>query len=161
MQKIIATICIGVGLAGCAISSPFKTTDDGAWKAAEQTDEYFVVIAHATLNPSQDARRVFNEYNDPVVDAIDDQPGLVGRSFRLELSGDEAWRMTVWKDEASVAAFMFSEPHASAMEEARSTLAAERFARFWVPAGDGPPDWDRALAELDARMPKPRAIAAR
>ena len=135
-------------LGGCTISTPFK--GPGFDRASGVTDSdrdqtVIVALTHAVLG---DSRRHFDQGVDRVVASLDQQPGLIGYSLRKELFGNEAWTLTVWRDTASLEAFVRSGAHRQAMQTGSAELAAASFRRVEVPAAEIPIDWGTALEYL-------------
>jgi len=131
-------------LPGCSIATPLT------WTAApaEQPAELHVSVTHAVLDPER--RSAFDAGTEALFERLPDQPGLLGYSRRKELFGDEAWTMTVWRDEASHAAFVRSAPHREAMRAGRAALAGARFVEFTWPRASGKLTWRAALDALSA-----------
>ena len=135
-------------LGGCTISTPFKGPgyDRGQGVTGNSGgDTVVVALTHAMLG---EQRRNFDRGVERVVDSLAQQPGLIGYSLRRELFGNEAWTMTVWRDEASLDAFVRSSAHQQAIREGAGDLAGANFRRFELPAAELPIDWDTALAYL-------------
>ncbi len=137
-------------LGGCTISTPFKGPGydhaDGVTKV-DGGDTVVVALTHAVLGKE---RQNFDRGVDRIVDSLAEQPGLIGYSLRRELFGDEAWTLTVWRDEAALLAFVRSEVHQRAIREGAGELAGANFRRFELPASELPIDWEKALGYLAA-----------
>lgn len=59
--------------------------------------------------------------------------------------------LSVWEDEASLAEFIESMPHAETMKTLASQLTDERrFVRWVIEGSDMPPHWDDALGHIKA-----------
>ena len=137
---------------GCAISTPVQGPgfDRGQGAIALDADDRVIVaLTHATLG---DRRRTFDDQVDRVADSLPSQDGLIGYSLRKELFGDEAWTMTVWRDEASLQAFVRSSVHQQAIRNSAAELTAAKFARFEVPVSSLPLSWEQALDYLAAQQ---------
>ena len=135
-------------LGGCAISTSFQ--GPGYDRASGTVtlpgqDTVVVALTHAVLGNS---RRNFDRGVERVVDSLEQQPGLIGYSLRRQLFGNEAWTLTVWRDEASLEAFVRSRPHREAVRSAAGELTSAAFRRVELPAAEIPIDWDTALEYL-------------
>ena len=148
---------------GCTVGKPFRGPgfEPGRGVTLEEAgDTVLVAITHTVLNRDRMARRAFGRHLWKVVDAMPEQPGLVGYSVRRELFGDEAWTLSVWVDEASLEGFVRSEAHRNAIAVGGRALESVRFARIELEAEELPLEWPRALELLDARSsegPEPEA----
>ena len=137
-------------LGGCAISTPFQGPgyDRSTGVSSDRADGIVIVaLTHAVLGKE---RRNFDRGVDRVVDSLAQQPGLIGYSLRRELFGNEAWTMTVWRDEASLEDFVRSSTHQQAIRDGAGELAGVNFSRFELPATELPIGWDTALEYLAA-----------
>ena len=135
-------------LGGCTISTPFKGPgyNRGAGVAFDQsTDTVVVALTHAVVGKDRDN---FDRGVSRVVDSLAQQPGLIGYSLRRELFGNEAWTLTVWRDEASLDAFVRSSAHQQAIRSGAAELVAANFRRLELPASEIPIDWEHALEYL-------------
>ncbi len=138
-----------LSLNGCAISTPYRTSDDGTVPPANDT--VLVVITHSELAEGTDSESDFWSNVSAVADSLDGRPGFVGYRLRRQLLGRNSWTMTAWADEASLEAFVQSDVHQTAIREGWPALARARFARVTLPRSDMPISWDRAVAILDAQ----------
>lgn len=145
-----------LSLGGCAFSTPFRGPgyDASGGVAAEQPERVLVVLTEAVLRDDRAGSGAFWDNVSKVRKSLEDQPGFIGYSIRRELLGDRAWTMTVWANEASVAAFVASPTHQTAIREGLGALKATGFARLEMKREEVPLNWDRAvevLAESDRR----------
>ncbi len=90
-------------LAGCAIATPYKTTDSGA--ALPKDAPTVVAVTLAVVSDDRAARKVFWENVWRIERALPEQPGLLGYSLRQELLGNKAWTMTAWRSEEDLRRF--------------------------------------------------------
>jgi heme-degrading monooxygenase HmoA len=137
-------------ITGCVISTPFKGPGYSRWdgiKGAQPTDEFVVVLTYAKLDRNN--RKAFDEGTARVHKTMSTHDGLIGHSIRKEILGDEAWTITVWKDEASVENFSKSEIHRQAVTEGRASLVATKFRRLTLPASQIPLSWKEAEKYLE------------
>ncbi len=150
VASAIIAVIIAVTSSSCAINTPFRgpgyDRNQGV-TLADAGDKVIVVLTHATLSES---RRNFDSEVGIVADSLAVRDGLIGYSLRKELLGNEAWTMTVWRDEAALAAFVASNAHQNAIVNSAHELAAVRFKRFEVDVSELPITWEQALAKLEA-----------
>lgn len=143
----LAALGAALGLAGCAIATPFKPAAHAPPGAGDRPA--IIAVTEARLGDNRALRRAFWDHVDKVEASLPDQPGFLGFSKRTELFGDRAWTMTAWTDEDSLEAFVRSETHQRAIAAAFGALDGARFARIETTRGAMPPDWDAALRQLD------------
>lgn len=136
------------GLDGCAFATGFQGPGydrrNGVTLPGE--DRLVVGLTKAVLRDDGALRSTFWDYVFRVADTLPERPGFVGYSLRREVFGKQAWTMTVWSDEASLAAFVESDVHQAAIRDALDALACVRFARLEVARAEVPISWERALA---------------
>ena len=112
----------------------------------------WVGLTHAVRGSNEEKNELFWSNTNAILDSLKrgDHPGFLGHSVREEILGNTSWTMTVWKDEASLDAFVSSPVHTQAMRKARSALIDASFARVQRTAKDIPLPWDeveKILAE--------------
>lgn len=150
VRLLASLLALLLGTTGCTIATPFRGPGYDLWRGPRDLDpdsRVVVSLTHATLKPGR--RAPFDEHTRRVIAAIAGQPGLVGYSVRLRLGGEEAWTMTVWRDEESRARFVASPVHAEAMAAGLPSLERVRFRRLVLAAREIPLDWQRAEVLLD------------
>jgi heme-degrading monooxygenase HmoA len=129
---------------GCTIATPFRQLQP----EPEGHDATVVlVLTHAIVD--NETRAPFDDYTARVVASLKNQPGLIGYAVRRQLFGNEAWTMTVWRDDAARAAFVLGTMHQEAMLNGGPALTSARFRRLQVPASEVPVSWRRAEELLD------------
>ena len=138
-------------LGGCAVSTGFKGPgyDRSAGVTAPGEGPVVVALTRATLHPGGTGRSRFRAGTADILDALPDQPGVVGWSVRRTLEGSTAWTMTVWQDEASLKAFLRSPAHRSAVTASLDAVSTAVFARIPVERNRIPLSWEEALAILE------------
>ncbi len=155
-RRLFGLLLALISLSGCAISTPFRGPgyDEAEGVAAGRPETVVVVLTEARLRDDRAGSAAFWDNVSKVEDSLAEQPGFIGYSLRRELLGDRAWTMTVWADETSIAAFVQSPSHQTAIEEGLGALEATGFARIEVRREEVPLDWERAeeiLAASDRR----------
>ncbi len=109
-------------------------------------DTVVVGVTHAVLDP--DNRRAFDEHTRRVVRSLPELDGYIGHSLRTRVLGHEVWTMTVWKDDASLNAFVRASTHRTAIREGLSGVRQAQFLRMEIPVDQVPPTWDDILERL-------------
>lgn len=137
-------------LTGCQLATPFR--GDGYSSRRGVTldgvgDTVTVGLTNATLDGSR--RRAFDDYTQRVVASLPGTPGYIGHSIRTRVLGNEVWTMTVWKDEASLDAFVRSPTHREAIRLGMPAVASAKFHRYTIPVGEVPPSWSDVMAVLE------------
>ena len=152
MLRLSFTLLSVFALGGCAIATPFQGPgyDRRNGVAIESGDRLVVAMTKAVLKQDRTLRPTFWAYVSKVEASLATRPGFVGYALRREVFGRQAWTMTVWSDEASLAAFVESDVHQAAIREAMGAIDCATFARLEVDRRDVPITWDRALAALAA-----------
>lgn len=151
-RRLLGLFLALLSLGGCAIATPFRGPgyDSADGVAADRPETVVVVLTEAVLRDDRAGSSAFWDNVGKVEDSLAQQPGFIGYSLRRELLGDRAWTMTAWSDEASIAAFVHSPTHQTAIAEGLGALQATGFARIKVKRDDVPLDWERALEILAA-----------
>ena len=149
-------------LAGCTFATPFRGPgyDSGRGITLPLTEQDTVVVGltHATLGDDGAKNAAFTGNIRKIVATMDRHEGLIGYSVRRQLFGNEFWTMTVWKDEASLIAFIRGREHDQAVLEGSPALADNVFARVILPREAIPLSWDQAealLAKYGTPYPRP------
>jgi hypothetical protein len=74
--------------------------------------------------------------------------GVLGFSLLAEPLRKHYATLSVWRDEAALAAFAQAHPHDQLMRELAPEMDATTFVRWSVSGAAGPPTWADALARL-------------
>lgn len=135
----LLTLLASTLLGGCALQAPVRNV------SAPPGEGGVLVLTHAVVTDA--GRGDFHRASARIASALPDQPGLVGYAVRRTLIGDEAWTLTLWKNESARAAFVASDLHRTAMATQMSALRCARFAR--LPWQGSAPTWADALHLLD------------
>lgn len=122
-------------------------------------DQLVLAVTHAVVADGQ--KNAFNTDLKLVLKDISRQDGLVGYSLRINREGDQAWTMSVWRDEAALDAYVDSDAHLAAMRRSRTTLRSVDVKRTPWPRSEMPPQWDRVLPLLDSATPREAVTAER
>ncbi len=139
-----------LSLTGCALALPFKGPGydaDSKKIIAPSSDKVVVALTHVVVDKQK--RDKVDDHSKKIVDVIDQTPGYIGGSFRIEFFGDQLWTMTVWKDKESMDKFVNGRMHLDAMYQGASGARKMRSKVFLVSKDEIPISWDRALKELE------------
>jgi hypothetical protein len=76
--------------------------------------------------------------------------GILGFSLLAEPVRKRYATLSVWRDEAALAAFAGAEPHHQLMADLAPQMAPTTFVRWTIPGSSAPPSWPDALQRLEA-----------
>ncbi len=79
---------------------------------------------------------------------LDGTDGVMGFSLLAEPIRKRYATLSVWRDEAALAAFAAAPPHDQLMRDLAPAMGATRFVRWTITGADGVPSWDDALQRL-------------
>jgi heme-degrading monooxygenase HmoA len=140
----------GAVMSGCAIATPFQTAAKKPTSMdSAVTETVHVALTHAMLRDNRELRSDFWTQVDKIVAALPEQPGFIGHSRRRNLTGSQAWTMTVWIDADSAERFVNHETHTTAMRTSGEALESFRSARLDLPRDEVPISWSLAMEILD------------
>lgn len=140
--------------AGCELAEPFQGPGFDDETGVVTLDDVGDTVIVAVTNASVSDEEGFGAHVDAIKESLDDLDGYVGRSLRSRLFSNEVWTMTVWRDEDALAAFIVSDAHAKAMEDAGNVVDGARVTHFTAKTSDIPISWDDALVKLDDAVPE-------
>lgn len=152
---IVTVIASLLGMISCEVGTPFRGPGVAATAGQRSADggaEVAVALTHAKVDWFK--RGAFDDYTMRVVNTIEQNDGLIGYSVRRQLLGVEVWTMTVWRDEASLDAFVNSPMHREAIRKGMPAVVEAQFHRMRWPISDLPPSWDamkRVLKDVPTR----------
>lgn len=112
---------------------------------AEPERHYVVVLTYLPL----DRRRHIPGFllqTARIAAQLRQSPGLLGYSLRAELAARRFWTLSAWWDEAVLAGFVGTQPHAAAMTALAPQMGETRFVRWTLEGSQLPPRWDDALS---------------
>lgn len=137
----------------CKISVPFRGPgyDSKAGILDPEIQNVVVGLTHAVTGDDGKLNSLFFDHTYRLHASLDEQPGIIGHAIRRNLFGKEAWTMTVWKDEASMRAFVEGPAHRQAIKESYDALVRARFAVIVVKRDEIPLSWTRAEELLEER----------
>jgi heme-degrading monooxygenase HmoA len=135
-------IGIWLGLSAFTIGMPFRGTD--ALDNLPPETLVTVGMTHVTNGDDSKKNDVFWDHTYAVIDSLPTHAGYLGHKVRKEIFGNEAWTMTVWKDEESLNGFVRGDKHGEAIQNGLDAVAKARFVRFTIERSKIPLPWDEA-----------------
>ncbi len=141
---------MALGISSCSISTPFSAPQ--SWEGARSADndrEVVLSVTHITLKRDSRSKTKFWRSVRLIDEAIANNSGFIGYAKRREVFGENAWTVSAWQDASSLRAFIQSDAHRHAMEQAADTFADARFARVTVPMRRIPLSWEETLSILE------------
>ena len=131
---------------------PSFTMDEGLTGDWEADHTFVISTTYLPVRPTAEAQELFDERMIPIRELLDDGPeGLIGYSVAQRLIGSEYRTLTVWESYDALYAFVLSDAHLAAVNDA-SDIAVEGEARVftWEAKQDElPPKWGDAEARLE------------
>lgn len=116
-------------------------------QSLEPDREYFVFASSIPLRSYRSTWRLFRGAS-AVRQQLEETPGLVGFSLLARPLRKQYGTLSVWDDEASLAAFADRDPHRRLMAELSPEMGDTTFVRWTVRGSDGRPSWPDALRRL-------------
>lgn len=123
---------------------------DLKWTSPEPTEPGHTYVIFASVLPAKGLHRVpaFLRHTQRITRQLQQSPGLVAYSLRADLLSHRFWTLSVWRDEASLHAFVHAEPHASTMRELAPYAKDPRFTS-WTSGTPLPlPTWEEVSQRL-------------
>lgn len=139
---LMPPLCAWLILSAFTFGTPFQSSE--ALEKIPADVQVFVGITHVTTGDDSAKNKIFWDHTMRVVDSLPSHEGYLGHKIRKQLFGNEAWTMTVWKDEAAIQNFVSGEKHSNAMQNGLDAVAKARFVRFEIPKSAIPISWDDA-----------------
>ncbi|MGC1513357.1 MAG: DUF3291 domain-containing protein [Acidimicrobiales bacterium] len=121
-----------------------------AWKAMKGLDpdrEYLVLASFIPPTSRSSTGRLFRGAAE-VRKQLSATQGVVGFSLLARPVRRQYATLSVWDDDAALAAFADSSPHRELMASLSSEMAPTSFARWTIKGSDGRPSWAEALRRL-------------
>lgn len=132
-------------LNACTIAQPLVLPQ---LPESEEAQKVFVAIADAVYQKNFSSRFRFWRQTFSVVDVLNEQPGFLALSTRIELLGNRATTMTAWKDRASMMRFAYGDGlHKDIVSNDTTLIDAVFYAAVFD--ADDLPSWQQALKLLD------------
>lgn len=147
LAALLATV---TGAGACEISPPFSGPGYQNGEVTVASDgPYFIAATHLVL-PEGDAETeaIFNERMDAINAVLDEQPGLIGYSFRANIGGVDRYTVTVWEAEEDAVAWVNHDVHVDAMSAMAGRAAGGVTTHWTISKDELPPEWDDIKARL-------------
>ena len=122
--------------------SPWKSTG-----ALEPDREYVVLASHVPPRSRSSTGQLFRGAG-AVRKQLASTDGVVGFSLLARPLRKQYATLSVWIDEAALAAFVAESPHRGLMSELSPLMGPTRFVRWTIRGSDGRPSWRDALRRL-------------
>jgi len=122
-------------------SSELKPLPPGPW---------VVSTTYLRLPLTKSALAKFRELNQPMEDTLRANPGLIQAVTRISGACNTARTFAVWKDEASMYAFVMSEAHANAMANVAKVSRGGSIVTNWKATTPEEVSWQTATQKLAA-----------
>jgi heme-degrading monooxygenase HmoA len=116
-------------------------------KALEPDREYVVLASSIPPLSRSSTRRLFNGAS-AVRKQLSKTDGVVGFSLLARPLQKQYATLSIWEDEAALAAFADTSPHRELMADLSPEMAATKFVRWTIRGSDGRPSWSDALRRL-------------
>lgn len=106
------------------------------------------VVSTTVALPRPEASELFGQLVGAAATEAAQSDGFVAASFAVEPHCGFNRTLTVWRDEASMMAFVLGPAHAQAIAQAPQAVSTGQVTHFTIDAAQMPIEWDAALAEL-------------
>jgi quinol monooxygenase YgiN len=120
------------------------------WTNARVPDpdtEYVVMSSRLPLRHYRDILRFLRDAQ-AIRRQLRTTPGLVGYALDADIFRKTFWTLSAWRDDASLQAFVQSEPHRAVMTRIHPLMNQPAFAFDRVPGRELPPKWAFAREAL-------------
>ena len=136
-------------LSAFTFGTPFQSSE--ALEKIPADAQVVVGITHVTTGDDSSRNEIFWDHTMRVVDSLPAHKGYLGHKIRKQLFGNEAWTMTVWKDEKALQNFISGEKHSDAIQNGLDAVVKARFVRLMISKSDVPMSWDDAEKMMDEK----------
>ena len=120
------------------------------WKSMKPLDpdhEYLVLASSIPARSIKSTPRLFRGAS-AVRKQLAGTDGVTGFSLLARPLRKQYATLSVWVDEAALAAFAGGSPHRELMADLAPEMAATKFVRWTIKGSDGQPSWSEALMRL-------------
>jgi heme-degrading monooxygenase HmoA len=124
------------------MKSPWKSM-----QALEPDREYLVLASSIPPLSRSSTRRLFNGAS-AVRKQLAGTDGVVGFSLLARPLQKQYATLSIWVDEAALAAFAEQNPHRELMANLSPEMGPTKFVRWTIKGSDGRPSWSDALRRL-------------
>jgi len=138
------------------VAQPFEgpgfSLADGLTAAVPDSGEFIVAATRLVVADGDEPIALFNDHMTALLAALaEGPPGLVGFSVRQNLFSRGGYRtMSVWESQDAMWAFVLSDAHFAAVEDAdRIGAEGTKVVQYTIPATELPPRWDTVIEKTD------------
>jgi len=124
------------------VKSPWKWTSQ-----LEPERDYLVLASSIPPLSRRSTWRLFRG-SSAVRKQLAGTDGVMGFALLARPLGKQYATLSVWRDEAALAAFADAEPHHQLMSGLRPEMGPTKFVRWTIRGADGRPSWGDALQRL-------------
>ncbi len=124
------------------MKSPWKWTSQ-----LEPEREYLVLASSIPPLSRRSTWRLFRG-SSAVRKQLAGTDGVMGFALLARPLGKQYATLSIWRDEAALAAFAGAEPHHQLMSGLRPEMGPTKFVRWTIRGADGRPSWGDALQRL-------------
>lgn len=150
----VFALFVVVTAGACDIAQPFEgpgySLNDGL--TSEAAGPFTVGTTLLLLNDKAGAQQHFDDNMNAILEVIDDQPGLVGKSLGQGIGKPGYRTLTVWESEEAMLTWVASDVHAAAMSDMVDFTDGGKIASWTMTREEleaAPPSWDDAKQRLD------------
>lgn len=118
-----------------------------AIRALEADQRYLVLASSIPTKKVTSAWRMFKGARQ-VRGQLEGTEGVIGFSLLARPLRNQYATLSVWVDEAALATFVATKPHAEIMGRLSSDMAAPKFERWFIDGAGKRPSWREALRRL-------------
>jgi hypothetical protein len=146
MPTVVDPACKGDALEPDAMPSPWFGAGvvDGGVPAGTQ---YVISTTYLRLKPDEDTKKLFNDSNGPIVQALPTQDGLIAYRFISSEHCFTARTLTVWRDVMAMQRFSAGDAHRNAMVMVTDLSRGGSAVQHWTGTAEDA-TWERARTEL-------------
>lgn len=144
---IVCALCFSN--TACSLSSPMKGPLFSKNKKflIQNNQTYLVAVTNVILCKGP-KKRLFMNYTTTLYKDLKNQPGYLGGSLRRKFFGNEAWTMTIWKDQKSMNDFVNSKEHLNAIYMSSDAIEKFRTTTFQV-HDKSEINWNLAIKKIE------------
>ncbi len=120
------------------------------WKSMEKlepTRQYVVLASSIPPRSLRSTPRLFRGAS-AVRKQLAKTEGVIGFSLLARPLQKQYATLSIWADEAALAAFSHDQPHGALMTDLSSEMGPTKFVRWTIAGSDGRPTWKDALQRL-------------
>lgn len=139
-------LSIATWISNCAMATPFTKSTQINQVNLTPEKEVVLALTEVHITGQSKDKSTFWDRVMSVRNSLESNPGYLGSAIRREIFGSRAWTMTVWKDEESLDAFVYSREHERAMKDGAPAVKKALFYRSKRKWKEIPIDWKEAEA---------------